>query len=88
MTMRDTSVLERHTDGMRVRYDRDTVRGVTEEASAAQAKWNDALGRVEGSGSVLDTGDFLVFDNYRVLHRRAAFTPTSNPRWLRRCYAS
>jgi L-asparagine oxygenase len=88
MTLRGTRVLERHTDGLRVRYDRDTVRGSTDEARAALEAWNDALARVPGAGSVLDAGDFLVFDNYRVLHRRAGFKPSSNPRWLRRCYAS
>jgi alpha-ketoglutarate-dependent taurine dioxygenase len=39
---------------------------------------------------VLNPGEFLIFDNYRVLHRRRAFTPGPAPtaRWLRRCYAS
>ena len=35
-------------------------------------------------------GAFLLFDNYRVLHRRRAFTPGSDysqARWLRRCFA-
>lgn len=35
----------------------------------------------------LAPGDLLLFDNYRVMHRREAFTPLpSKSRWLRRVY--
>ncbi len=36
----------------------------------------------------LSPGDMLIFDNYRVMHRRDAFTPHSTweGRWLRRVY--
>ncbi|MET8802912.1 TauD/TfdA family dioxygenase [Streptomyces sp. NPDC004546] len=40
---------------------------------------------------MLAPGQFLAFDNYRVLHRRQAFAPAEDEaeaRWLRRCYAS
>ena len=72
------------------RYDRGTTAGRTAEASAALEAWSGALDRVPAQEFVLDAGDFLIFDNYRVLHRRRAFTPRPNAtaRWLRRCYAS
>lgn len=39
---------------------------------------------------VIRPGSSLMFDNYRVLHRRRSFEPGENPgkaRWLRRCFA-
>ncbi len=38
---------------------------------------------------LIGAGDFHLFDNRRVLHRRVPFTPAAagRARWLRRCYA-
>ncbi|MBB1257985.1 TauD/TfdA family dioxygenase [Streptomyces sp. OF8] len=84
-------ILER--DGIsrhRARYDSGTTRGESPEAEETLHRLTEALDRVRGSELVLEPADFLVFDNYRVLHRRRAFTPGPAPtaRWLRRCYAS
>lgn len=86
-----TPVLEPDPDGqLRVRYDRGTTRGQTPEAAAALDAWAEALVDAPSEKLCLDTGDFLIFDNYRALHRRPAFRPGSarEARWVRRCYAS
>jgi len=85
-----TAVLEFGVDGHRARYDAGTTRGLTPAAVSALADWSSALTGMPGRELVLNPGDFLIFDNYRVLHRRRAFNPGPTPtaRWLRRCYAS
>ncbi|MEE1754121.1 TauD/TfdA family dioxygenase [Streptomyces sp. SP18CS02] len=85
------SVLEPAPDGRhRVRYDRGTTVGVTPAAQQALEQWGEVLKTVPSADLVLDTGDFMIFDNLRVLHRRKAFTPRphTTARWLRRCYAA
>lgn len=84
------AVLETDDDGPHVRYDRETTHAHDEEAAAALAAWVDALTQAPCWQPVLQPGHFLVFDNYRVVHRRGAFEPASSheARWLRRCYAS
>jgi L-asparagine oxygenase len=74
----------------RMRYDRGTTSGTTPEAVAALDRLCGAIGEVESVEFVLQTGEFMIFDNHRVLHRRRAFTPRPNAtaRWLRRCYVS
>jgi len=86
----NTPLVEFGADGYRLRYDRGTTSGETEQATAALAAWENALNDVPREELVLDPGDFLIFDNYRVLHRRKGFTPgpAATARWLRRCYAS
>ncbi|MCJ0868787.1 TauD/TfdA family dioxygenase [Streptomyces sp. AP-93] len=87
----EAPLLERDATGRhRVRYDAGTTRGISAEAEQHLRSLHQALGQVRGSAITLDPGDFLVFDNYRVVHRRRAFTPAlaSTARWLRRCYAS
>ncbi|WP_055524682.1 TauD/TfdA family dioxygenase [Streptomyces graminilatus] len=89
--LRHTAVLEPDGTGRhRARYDRGTTRGVTDRARAALDRWSDALTTIPAAELVLDTGDFMIFDNHRVLHRRKAFTPRpdATARWLRRCYAA
>ncbi|MER5768952.1 TauD/TfdA family dioxygenase [Streptomyces sp. NPDC001985] len=84
-------VLEPGPDGRhRVRYDRGTTFGSSERAREALERWCAALDTIPSAELVLDTGDFLIFDNLRVLHRRKAFTPApeARARWLRRCYAA
>ncbi|MGY0235432.1 TauD/TfdA family dioxygenase [Longispora urticae] len=83
-------VLEGHRVGYRVRFDLGTTRGTTPESEEVLERWKAALGRADAWEPVLEPGQVLVFDNYRCLHRRTAFTPTdpTRSRWLRRCYAS
>lgn len=86
-----TSVLELSPEGHPwVRFDRGTTRGQTPDAVGALEEWSQALAQASSRQFCLDVGDFLIFDNYRVLHRRPAFDPRApeTARWLRRCYAS
>lgn len=72
-----------------VRYGPDRVVGDTARAAAALARFEERLGTLPGDQVLLERGDFLVFDNRRVLHRRVPFVPVGPgvARWLRRCYA-
>ena len=72
------------------RYDPGTTTGQTVGARAALRVWKAALQTVDALECVVRPGDFIVIDNYRVLHRRPAFAPQqpATARWLRRCYAS
>jgi hypothetical protein len=83
-------VLELNVDGHRVRYDRGTTFGRSAAATSALGAWVGVLQEAPALEQVLSSGEFLIFDNYRVLHRRRAFTagPDATARWLRRCYAS
>jgi L-asparagine oxygenase len=74
----------------RMRYDRGTTIGITPEAVAALDRLCEVLGQAESVEFILQTGEFMIFDNHRVLHRRRAFTPRpdATARWLRRCYVS
>ncbi|MGH3742473.1 MAG: TauD/TfdA family dioxygenase [Micromonosporaceae bacterium] len=84
------SVLEQSVDGHRVRYDRGTVQGRSAGAIDVLDTWSAALTGIPAEELTLESGEFLIFDNYRVLHRRRAFAPGPDAaaRWLRRCYAS
>lgn len=87
----ETAVLGSGPDGRAwARYDPGTTEGRTARARAAIKAWSGAVERASRQEFVLQPGDFLIFDNYRVLHRRRAFIPRpeSTARWLRRCYAS
>ncbi|MEU6668190.1 TauD/TfdA family dioxygenase [Streptomyces sp. NPDC046727] len=89
--LREAAVIEPDGTGRhRVRYDRGTTRGITDRARTALESWSQTLTTIPGAELVLDTGDFMIFDNHRVLHRRKAFTPRpdATARWLRRCYAA
>ncbi|MCX5398296.1 TauD/TfdA family dioxygenase [Streptomyces sp. NBC_00102] len=84
-------IFERDPSGQhQVRYDRGTARGLSPHAAGGLTQFSDALSRVPSTDITLASGDFLIFDNYRVLHRRRAFEPgpAATARWLRRCYAS
>lgn len=74
----------------RMRFDQGTTIGTTQEAVAALDRMCEVLGEAESVEFILQTGEFMIFDNHRVLHRRRAFTPRPNAtaRWLRRCYVS
>jgi hypothetical protein len=83
-------VIEHGADGPRARFDRGTTAATTPEARTALDAWIAALPTAPSISPELSDGDFLIFDNYRVLHRRQAFVPAprERARWLRRCYAS
>jgi L-asparagine oxygenase len=88
---RDHVAVIEHVDGQTwSRYDPSTTEGLTERARAGLVTWSKALDQVKAKEFVLESGDFLIFDNYRVLHRRRAFRPqpAATARWLRRCYTS
>lgn len=89
--LRDAPVLDLSPDGhYRARYDKQTTEGRTREARDALDIWSSALREHKSHQFLLNPGDFLIFDNYTVLHRRRAFVPgpCATARWLRRCYAS
>ncbi|MFI8105506.1 TauD/TfdA family dioxygenase [Streptomyces sp. NPDC086023] len=73
----------------RIRFDRGTTTAAVPEAFDVLARFSDALEAAPYESLLLGAGDFLAFDNYRVLHRRVGFTPAGSgrERWLRRCYA-
>ncbi|MEU0157661.1 TauD/TfdA family dioxygenase [Streptomyces sp. NPDC006261] len=86
-----TPILESGPDGRhRARYDRGTTAGLTLAAQQALEHWREVLLDIPSADLTLRPGDFMIFDNLRVLHRRKAFTPHPNTRarWLRRCYAA
>ena len=87
MVLPSARVLDWHKRGHRARYDIDTTTGRNDVARRALDVWKDALSRATPISPVLRPGEFLAFDNTRVVHRRLAFTPASQARWLRRCYA-
>jgi L-asparagine oxygenase len=84
-----TPLLESERGGDRIRFDRGTTGAATAAAAGTLEAWSAALDGVPSEELVLDSGEFLIFDNYRLLHRRKAFTPAPvvQARWLRRCYA-
>jgi hypothetical protein len=91
LPLKDTPILDVDSCGRyRVRYDCGTTIGHTPAAKDALQRWHDALLDVPSDELILQPGEFMIFDNYRVLHRRRAFTPRSDgsARWLRRCYAA
>lgn len=88
MVLQETAVIDWHARSHRARYDKDTTTSRDEAGERALEAWRDALDMAPAVSPVLRPGEFLVFDNTRVVHRRRAFTPGPQPRWLRRCYAS
>ncbi|MBT0773318.1 TauD/TfdA family dioxygenase [Kineosporia sp. J2-2] len=81
-------VLEADGEAFRARFDVGAVEATTPGARAALDRLNTRLEAIDGVRLVLDSGDFFIFDNRRVFHRRRAFTPRTDGtgRWLRRCY--
>ncbi|MFF9644129.1 TauD/TfdA family dioxygenase [Kitasatospora aureofaciens] len=90
LALEGTAVIQRAPDGVLMRYDRGTTRGMNAAADQALAALSEHLSRKPAFAPVLQPGQFLIFDNYRALHRRKAFdpAPSGTARWLRRCYAS
>jgi len=72
------------------RYDRTSVDSVVKEYGQALSRFANGMSSVRPLAPVLQPGQLLLFDNYRVLHQRRAFEPASpgsTRRWLRRVYA-
>lgn len=89
--LHDAAILERDQDARyRIRYDKGSTTSQTPAAEGALADLQQSLAGMVSHDFVLQAGQFLVFDNYRLVHRRRAFTPEepAEARWLRRCYAS
>jgi L-asparagine oxygenase len=86
-------LVSRRDDGsIFVRFNAEQVHGLTDRADGALEAFKAALHLSEPQvlNYDLDRSMCLVFDNYRVFHRRRAFDPGPDPshaRWLRRCYA-
>jgi alpha-ketoglutarate-dependent taurine dioxygenase len=66
------------------------VAGCDSHAEAVVRRFRKAVTEAaeEAINVLLRPGDVLMFDNYRMLHRRERFTPYSSAegRWLRRLY--
>jgi L-asparagine oxygenase len=76
-----------------MRFDPFLVTAIDSVSAAANTRLVQALVEADASHAVdvvLRAGDLLVFQNYRVLHRRVAFTPlpAARSRWLRRFYGA
>ena len=83
-------IIEPGSNGYRLRFDDGIVSATEPQAEAALALLRQVLKEVRGIELVLQPGDFFIFKNARVLHRRKAFKPLpeGQARWLRRVYGS
>jgi L-asparagine oxygenase len=83
-------VLEQGNSGNRLRFDDGIVAALDPDSEEALGLLRQCLRDAQGIEVVLQPGDFFIFKNARVLHRRKAFQPMpdSNVRWLRRVYGS
>jgi len=68
-------------------FDADLMVGIDGEATAALAALADIV-EEHHTSVVLEAGDLLVVDNYRVVHGRSSFTPRfdGTDRWLQRTF--
>ncbi|AEW97781.1 MULTISPECIES: TauD/TfdA family dioxygenase [Streptomycetaceae] len=73
-----------------LRYGPGRATGRTTRAAGALAALEARLAALTGTEVLIGAGDFHVFDNRRVLHRRVPFRPGAPgaARWLRRVYAA
>lgn len=83
-------VLEADNGGYLLRFDDGIVAALDPDSEEALVLLRKRLREVEGTEVVLQPGDFFIFKNTRVLHRRKAFQPLPDgkSRWLRRVYGS
>lgn len=91
-----TALLEPDRDGqpafLRFNNGDGQIDGMTASACDAIAELSDVLADSDDVVIEIDVnpGTVLMFDNYRVLHRRRSFVPGDDmdaARWLRRCFA-
>ena len=83
-------ILEHSERGYRLRFDDGIVAALDPLSEAALTLLRQCLRDVKGIEVVLQPGDFFIFKNAQVLHRRRAFKPfhDGKARWLRRVYGS
>lgn len=83
-------ILEYSGCGFRMRFDESIITATDPDGKEALDVLIQKLHDIEGNRLVLGPGDFLIFKNTQVLHRRKAFEPKldGNARWLRRIYGS
>ncbi|WP_321816606.1 MULTISPECIES: TauD/TfdA family dioxygenase [unclassified Paraburkholderia] len=83
-------IIEQSDLGYRLRFDTGIVTARDPDSSEALELLRRRLKDVEGIEVVLQSGDFFIFKNARVLHRRKAFRPfpEGKARWLRRVYCN
>lgn len=83
-------ILEQDKNGNRLRFDDGIVAALDSDSNEALSVLRQCLRDAQGIEVVLQPGDFFIFKNARVLHRRKAFQPMpdNNVRWLRRVYGS
>lgn len=83
-------ILEPGDSGYRLRFDDGIVAALDPDSKEALGLLCQCLRDAQGIEVVLQPGDFFIFKNARVLHRRKAFQPMPNhkARWLRRVYGS
>lgn len=83
-------ILESGESGYRLRYDDSIVSALDPLSAEALALLRQRLRTVSGIEVLLQPGDFFIFKNTQVLHRRKAFEPLldGKARWLRRVYGS
>ncbi len=81
-------VLEDHNGEQLLRFDENAVTATDKASAAALEYLTNHLRQAKGVELVLGAGDFFIFKNERVLHRRRAFrpAPAGRARWLRRVY--
>lgn len=70
-------------------FDPDMMEGITEKAQEAIESLS-ILFQQKKEGILLEPGDLLVLDNYRVVHGRTSFKPRHDglDRWLQRLFTS
>ena len=83
-------ILEQGDSGYRLRFDDGIVAALDPDSKEALGLLCQCLRDAQGIEVVMQPGDFFIFKNARVLHRRKAFQPMPNSkaRWLRRVYCS
>lgn len=76
--------------GYQVRFDKEVVSSTDSDGQKALDILVTCLDETEGTRFNLRSGDFIVFKNTQVLHRRKAFEPKpeGKARWLRRIYGN
>ncbi len=83
-------IVEDGDHGYRLRFDDSIVNALDPDGAQALERLRRLLRDVDGLKVILQPGDFFIFKNARVLHRRRAFQPLAGgrARWLRRVYCS
>ncbi|MBT2772734.1 TauD/TfdA family dioxygenase [Halomonas sp. ISL-60] len=83
-------LVEKFEQGYYLRFDEGIVEAIHRDGKRALNALRECLNKTDGISIILNPGDFFIFKNTQVLHRRKAFKPLANgeARWLRRVYGS